>query len=92
MLRNPADSLGCRIAEGETGEVDDALGCHLVSLGIAIEQPNPAPVVRAIPDEPAIAESKEAEIAPAKDEQKAESRAGQKQRKKPILNVPTKKE
>ena len=58
--------------EGDEFEVSDALGQRFVSLGIAIEieQPKPAPVVRAVPDEPAIAESKAAEIAPAKSVQK----------------------
>ena len=84
LLRNPADSLGCRIAEGESGEIDDAIGRQLVSLGIAIEieQPKPAPVVRAVPDEPAIAESKAPEIAPAKPAQ----------RKRPGPTSPKKKE
>ena len=88
LLRSPAAALGCRIAEGESGEIDDAIGRQLVSLGIAIEieQPKPAPVVRAVPDEPAIAESKAPEIAPAKTEVKAE----QKPRKQPVLNAPTK--
>lgn len=60
--------MGCRIAEGESGEIDDAIGRQLVSLGIAIEldEPKPVPVVRAVPDEPAIAQAKAPDIAPAR--------------------------
>ena len=68
MLRNPAASIGCRVAEGETGEVPDSLGQQLVSQGLAIclDQPTePAPVVRAVPESPAIAEAMESQIKPA---------------------------
>jgi len=73
MLRNPAASVGCRVAEGETGEVPDNLGRQLVSQGLAIclnlppqpkpeVKPEPVPLVRAIPEPPAIAEAMEPEI------------------------------
>jgi len=80
MLRNPAASVGCRVAEGETGEVPDNLGRQLVSQGLAVcldpplkpkpelkpePKPEPVPVVRAIPEPPAIAEAKGTEIKPA---------------------------
>ena len=69
LLRNPAAELGCRIQEGEIGEVDAPIGRRLVSLGIAVEleEPKPAPVLRAIPDEPAIAEAKPVDIAPKRE-------------------------
>jgi hypothetical protein len=89
VLRNPAEAFGCRIAEGESGEVDDALGLRLVSLGIAIEieQPKPAPVVRAIPDEPAIAQAQAPEIAPV---ETSVQRVKQ-DRRKPVVQVPNRK-
>ena len=37
LLRNPAASVGCKIREGETGEVSDSLGGQLVQMGIARE-------------------------------------------------------
>jgi hypothetical protein len=90
VLRNPAEAFGCRIAEGESGEVDDALGLRLVSLGIAIEieQPKPVPVVRAIPDEPAIAQAQAPEIAPV---ETSVQRVKQ-DRRKPVVQVPNRKQ
>jgi hypothetical protein len=84
LLRNPAAELGCRIREGESGEVDEPIGRRLISLGIAIEieQPKPVPVVRAIPEEPAIAKAKAPEIAPD---------AMPQQRKRPVVQVPKRK-
>jgi len=83
MLRNPAASIGCRVAEGETGEVPDNLGRQLVSQGLAVcIDPPPAPVVRAIPNPPAIAEAAEPEIKPATE---------RKQRKPAVLNVEPRK-
>lgn len=35
LLRNPAASVGCKLSEGETGEVSDSLGSQLVQMGIA---------------------------------------------------------
>jgi hypothetical protein len=70
LKRNPADALGCRIAEGETGDVDANLGRQLVALGIADcldPPPEPAPVVRAVPEAPAIAEARPVDIAPKRD-------------------------
>ena len=71
MLRNPAASVGCRVAEGETGEVPDNLGRQLVSQGLAEcldsppePKPEPVQVVRAIPEPPTIAEAMEPEIKP----------------------------
>jgi hypothetical protein len=68
ILRNPAALYGCRVAEGETGEVPDNLGRLLVSQGLAEcldPPPEPAPTVRAVPEQPAIAEAVEPEIKPA---------------------------
>jgi hypothetical protein len=73
IRRNPAAALGCRIAEGETGIVDADIGRKLVALGIADcldPPPEPAPVVRAVPDPPAIAEAKPVDIAPKREEPK----------------------
>ena len=91
LLRSPAAALGCRIAEGESGEIDDAIGRQLVSLGIAIEieQPKPAPVVRAVPGEPAIASAKAPEIAPAK--ASAAVKRDSPGKRKPVIQVPNRK-
>jgi len=35
MLRNAAKHFGCTLSEGETGEVEDALGAELVNARIA---------------------------------------------------------
>jgi hypothetical protein len=35
MLRNPARSLGCKLAEGQTGDVDAETGKRMIDLGIA---------------------------------------------------------
>jgi hypothetical protein len=89
LLRNPAAELGCRIQEGESGEIDDPIGHRLISLGIAIEieQPKPVPVVRAIPDEPAIAEAQAPEIAPVE----TSVQQVKQDRRKPVVQVPNRK-
>ena len=94
LLRNPADSLGCRIAEGEMADIDDPIGTRLVSLGIAIEieQPKPepksVPVVRAIPEPPAIAEATAPQIAPVEAAVEDVKQYKQKQGKpKPVVQV-----
>lgn len=60
MLRNPSKTLDCSLLEGQTGEVNDALGAKLVALKIAV-QVAPAPieiapespkVIEAVPEEP----------------------------------------
>jgi hypothetical protein len=96
MLRNPAASYGCRVAEGETGEVPDNLGRQLVSQGLAEcldpppaaepepPPPEPAPVVRAIPEPPAIAEAKATEIKP-------ERKTYQPVKRPPVVQVPNRK-
>lgn len=72
MLRNAASSLGCRIPEGQTGDVDDVTGKKLVAFGLAVcldpplHPPKAAPVILAVPDAPAISEAKPAAIQPAK--------------------------
>lgn len=37
MLRNPRHDLGCKLQEGDIGEVSESLGAELVKLGIAQE-------------------------------------------------------
>ena len=37
MIRNPRHDLGCKLQEGEVGEVSDSLGAELVKLRIAEE-------------------------------------------------------
>jgi len=89
MLRNPAASVGCRVVEGETGEVPDNLGRLLVSQGLAEcldPPPESAPVVRAIPNPPAIAEAKAPEIKPV------ETRKHQPKPKPAVLNVQPRKQ
>jgi len=34
MLRNPAKSLGCKLTEGQTGDVDAETGKRMIDLGI----------------------------------------------------------
>jgi hypothetical protein len=70
MLRNPAESLGCKLTEGGTGEVSTELGEQLVRLGIAValeenQKPTKAkePTVKGVPPKASIAESKPSEIA-----------------------------
>ena len=70
MLRNPAESLGCKLTEGGTGEVSTELGEKLVRLGIAVvleEKQKPAKAkestVKGVPLKGSIADSKPAEIA-----------------------------
>jgi hypothetical protein len=83
MLRNAAAILGCRIPEGETGEVDGVTGKKLVALGLAIcldEPPKPMPVIQAVPDPPVIADPKPPKIQTANSEPKTSAKA-------PILKV-----
>ena len=78
MLRNAASSIGCRIPEGETGEVDSVTGKKLVAFGLAIcldEPPKPMPVIQAVPDPPVIADPKPPTIQPAKTEPKSSAKA-----------------
>lgn len=52
MLRNPAANVGCRLQEGESGEVHDNLGRTLVAAGLAKCLDQPPEVIVTIPDEP----------------------------------------
>ena len=84
MLRNPAASVGCPLSEGETGELAGNLGRSLVSKGLAVcldkqPEPNPEPI-KAIPDQPAIAETAEPEI-------KADKPIRQRQKRKAIIDI-----
>jgi hypothetical protein len=62
MLRNPAAVVGCKLREGDTGEVPDSMGRALVSSGIAqcLDTPKAKPPkeppkkVEAIPPEPEV--------------------------------------
>jgi len=70
MLRSPGDAWECELTEGQTGTVREPLGERLVAAGLAVEVAEPKPVtaepakpaVKAVPDTPAIAEAKPAEI------------------------------
>lgn len=65
MLRNPAANVGCRLEEGETGDVPDNMGRVLVSAGLAkcLDPPPetiatiPAKSIEAVPPDPIINES-----------------------------------
>lgn len=51
MIRNPAAKAGCKLQEGETGDVPDALGKSLVANGLA-QCLDPPKAIAAIPDRP----------------------------------------
>lgn len=64
LLRNPAKSLGCKLREGETGEVEDSLGKILVKSNLAVSlEPSPDTSMKAVPAAPAISEAKASDIA-----------------------------
>lgn len=50
MLRNAAERVGCKLSEGETGDVSDELAAVLVSSGVA-ELLNPK-TIKAVATEP----------------------------------------
>lgn len=54
MLRNPAKSLGCKLTEGQTGDVDAETGKRMIDLGIA----EPAADVKPEPRTPAKSDDK----------------------------------
>jgi hypothetical protein len=55
MLRNPARHLGCDLAEGETGEVENKLAEYLINAGLAVAVAAPAKKkLEAVPEPPAI--------------------------------------
>lgn len=56
LLRNPAKRYGCSLGEGETGQVDHAIGSALVKAGIA-ECLDPPAEIKAVPEQPAIAQA-----------------------------------
>ena len=71
LLRNPAKSLGCKLSEGESGDVDDSLGRILVKANLAVSlEPPPvvpvAPVIKAVPASPVISEAKPSGITGSK--------------------------
>lgn len=91
--RTNIGSLDCEITpllmEGETRDVPDHIGKHLVERHLAdnLDPPTePAPVVRAIPNPPAIAEAKAPEIKPV------ETRKYQSKSKPAVLNVQPRKQ
>lgn len=53
MLRNPSSAFGCKLHEGETGEIEQSLAETLVKMSVAVilEQPKK---IQAVPDPPAI--------------------------------------
>ena len=53
MLRNPAVSLGCKLMEGETGEVETSLADMLVRIGIAVAIETPK-TINGVPSAPEI--------------------------------------
>jgi hypothetical protein len=55
LLRNPAARLGCKLHEGETGNVSESLGKQLLALGLAEEMTVSIEHVRGIDPAPAIA-------------------------------------
>jgi hypothetical protein len=69
LLRNPSISLGCKLKEGETGNVSKELGGRLVALGIAVEierelKPKKASApLKGVSPKPSVADAKPAEIA-----------------------------
>lgn len=69
LLRNPSDRFGCKLKEGETGEVPKDVADSLVKLGIAVEIESPS-VVKAVPEKPAIAEAEAPEIKAVPEEPK----------------------
>jgi hypothetical protein len=79
MLRNPANHLGCKLSEGETGVVNRDLGERLVRLGIAeiSEESKPTQgkesTVKGVPNKPAMSKAKPAEIAANKKSDSKES-------------------
>lgn len=54
MLRNAAAHIGCKLQEGQTGEVDADLGQRLVAMGIAVEGKE----IQAVAKTPEVSKSK----------------------------------
>jgi hypothetical protein len=58
MLRNPAASFGCKLGEGQTGDIDKELAERLIELNIAVPFVKEEKI-KGVPEEPQIkAESK----------------------------------
>jgi len=55
MLRNPSDSFGCELKEGETGDVRKDLAERLIAQGIAVAVQEE---VKAVAEKPSIADAK----------------------------------
>ncbi len=74
MLRNPADSFGCKLTEGEAGEVPDAIGSKLIASGVAVRIDEPEGI-KAVPESPSIAKASDATSKPRQGPQKSKSSA-----------------
>jgi hypothetical protein len=62
MLRNPANSMGCQLLEGETGEVGSDLADMLIAKGLAVVAiPDE---IKAVPDPPSIVAPKQSTTGP----------------------------
>lgn len=61
MLRNPAAKLGCKLTEGQTGEVPTDIGRELVKAGLAVCLDQAPVAIKAVPPAPAIAEPRAVE-------------------------------
>jgi hypothetical protein len=66
LLRNAPRQLGCKLTEGETGEVSKRLADRLIDLGIA-EPVGPSKQLRAVPEPVAIAEPEPPAITPTEE-------------------------
>jgi hypothetical protein len=66
MLINAPRQLGCKLTEGETGEVSKKLGDRLIALGIASPVSPPKPL-RAVPEPAAIAKPEPPAITPTQE-------------------------
>lgn len=55
MLRNPSSKYGCKLMEGQTGDVDDKIAEELISAGIAVQVSTAKKTkIEAVPEKPAI--------------------------------------
>ena len=52
IIRNPRAGLQCPLTEGESGDVDDVLASHLVTIGLAVCVDEPKPAAKAVKTEP----------------------------------------
>jgi len=57
MLRNPRADLGCKLKEGEIGEVSDLLAKELIGLRIAQEHTKKEPEILGVAKAPKIAKA-----------------------------------